>query len=185
MTFRKFATVTAIASLLAVPAAAQMYDGFDSNAGYDGFTTGFNEAGYYDAWDSDSDNMLSDREFATGMYADWDSDNDVQISSDEYAVGAERWYGADHDGDFDTLDEDSSGYLDQSEWSAGWNNDYYTAWDSDSDGLLNNDEFSTGVYNTADLDADQYISVEEEGWFEGWFDGDDIEAEVKEVGDLW
>ena len=47
MTFRKFATVTAIASLLAVPAAAQMYDGFDSNAGYDGFTTGFNEAGYY------------------------------------------------------------------------------------------------------------------------------------------
>jgi len=185
MTFMKFATATAITALLAAPATAQMYDGFDSSAGYDGFTPAFNETGYYDAWDSDSDGMLSDREFGTGMYADWDTDNNVQISSDEYAVGAERWYGADHDGDFDLLDEDKSGYLDQSEWSAGWNKDYYTAWDSDSDGLLNNDEFSTGVYNTADLDKDQYISVEEEGWFEGWFDGDDIEAEVKEVGDVW
>ena len=29
---------------------------------------------------------------------------------------------------------------------------------------------------------DHVISVEEEGWFDGWFDGDDAEAEIEEVG---
>ena len=104
MTFMKFATATAITAL-PVPVALRCMMA-DSTAGYGRFT-GFNEAGYHDAWDTDDDGLLSDREFGTGMYADWDTDNDLQISNDEYTVGAERWYGADHDSDFDTLDEDS------------------------------------------------------------------------------
>jgi len=185
MTFGKFMTATAVAALLAVPASAQMWDGYDRNTGYDGFNSGFNEMGYHDAWDRDADGMLNEREFSTGLYADWDTDNDVRITEVEYTRGAERWYGADYDGDFDLLDEEGTGYLDQNEWGSNWNNEYFTSWDGDNDGFLTADEYSTGVYNTADLDRDQYISIEEEGWFEGWFDGDDIEAEVREVGDTW
>ena len=38
--------------------------------------------------------------------------------------------------------------------------------------------------DTVDLNEDKVLTVEEEGWFEGWFDGDDIEVELDEVGDV-
>jgi hypothetical protein len=185
MTLKNLLTATAAVALLTGPAAAQMYEGWDREAGYDGFAPGLAETGRYSAWDRDDDDLLSENEFSTGMYADWDADNDLGINEDEFAAGSERWYGADHDGDFDVWDEDDSGLIDQNEFGANWNSDYYADWDANEDSLLDENEFSTGVYNTADLDADQYISVEEEGWFEGWFDGDDIEAEIEEVGDVY
>jgi hypothetical protein len=57
-------------------------------------------------------------------------------------------------------------------------------WDQNQDEVLDENEFSQGLYSTADLDEDQVITIEEEGWFEGWFDGDDIEAEIEDVGDV-
>ena len=51
-------------------------------------------------------------------------------------------------------------------------------------GHLTEDEFNTGVYDTVDSNDDKVVTVEEEGWFEGWFDGDDVEAEIEEVGDV-
>ncbi len=46
-------------------------------------------------------------------------------------------------------------------------------------------EYSQGIYNMSDRDQDLVISIEEEGWFEGWFDGDDIEAEITTVGEVF
>ncbi|MDF1727773.1 MAG: hypothetical protein P1U53_08485 [Sulfitobacter sp.] len=184
MTFKTFLSAVATSALIAGAASAQMYNGWDRDAGYDGFNTGMADQGYYDGWDRNDDGMLDESEFATGTYADWDTDNDGQITEDEYTVGSERWYGTDYEGDFTTIDADQSGYIDQSEYGSAWDTSYYSAWDSDGDGLLTDSEYNRGLYDSADLDGDQYISVEEEGWFEGWFDGDDVEAEIREVGDV-
>lgn len=147
-------------------------------------SAGVSEAGTFDAWDRDEEAGLNEGEFATGMFSSWDTDNDLQITEEEYGTGSEGWFGADYSTPFTEYDADTSGYIDRNEFGSGWDNSYYTQWDADSDSLLSEDEFSTGVYNTADLDENQVITVEEEGFFEGWFDGDDVEAEIQEVGDV-
>ncbi|SDY92581.1 hypothetical protein [Citreimonas salinaria] len=149
------------------------------------FQTGFAESGTFDAWDRDDDTFLSEGEFATGTFADWDTDNDLQITEEEYTVGAERWYGPDYNTPYTDWDADESGYIDRTEFGEGWDSDYYTAWDEDEDSLLSEDEYTAGVYDSADLNDDYVVTVEEEGWFEGWFDGDDVEAEIEEVGDVY
>ncbi|SDY81036.1 hypothetical protein [Citreimonas salinaria] len=47
--------------------------------------------------------------------------------------------------------------------------------------LLAEDDYTTGIYETADLDENHVITVEEEGWF----DGDDVKAEIEEFGDVY
>lgn len=149
------------------------------------FETGFKETGTFAAWDRDGDAGLNEGELATGLFHSWDADRDLQITEAEYGTGAQRWYGADYATPFTDYDTDRSGYIDRTEFGGAWDSAYYTQWDADSDSLLSEDEYSTGIYRSADLDADQVITVEEEGWFEGWFDGDDVEAEIREVGDVY
>lgn len=183
-----------LASALAIPAAAFAQDNTWTYADWDNdgnleltqeeFQTGFSGTGMFDAWDRDDDVGLSEGEFATGVYSDWDMDNDMQITEEEYTLGAERWYGPDYDTAFADYDLDSSGYIDTNEFGDAWDSEYYTRWDADSDALLTEDEYTTGIYDTADVDSNKVITVEEEGWFEGWFDGDDVEAEIEEVGDV-
>lgn len=196
MLTRKISTIPALAltTALAVPAmslaaANWQYTDWDSDGNMEmtsqEFSSGFSEGGTYNAWNRDtSDAGLSEGEFATGMFADWDRDNDTRISEDEYTAGSERWYGADYDTAYSDWDADQSGYIEKTEFGGGWDNDYFNAWDTDEDTFLSEDEFNTGVYDTVDSNDDQVITVEEEGWFEGWFDGDDVEAEVEEVGDV-
>ena len=118
------------------------------------------------------------------MFHNWDRDRDLQITEEEYGVGTERWYGADYDTPFTDYDADGSGYIDRNEFGGRWDNDYYSRWDTDGDFPPTEDEYGTGIYNSADLDQNKVITVEEEGWFEGWFDGDNVEAEIEEVGDV-
>ncbi|MGR3494206.1 hypothetical protein [Citreimonas sp.] len=193
MAFAKLHTLkTALfASALALPAAVHAQDSW-SNTEWDSdgnmemseeeFRTGFTTTGTFDAWDSDDQAGLSEGEFSTGVFADWDTDNDLQITEEEYTAGAERWYGADYATPYADYDTDGSGYIDRTEFGSAWDSDYYTEWDSDGDSLISEDEYTTGLYDTVDLNDDTVITVEEEGWFEGWFDGDDLEAEIQEVG---
>jgi hypothetical protein len=185
MTIRTYLAATATAAFLAVPANAQMF-GQEAGADleYDQFQTGLGSSGYYDAWDADNDAGLSEREFATGMYADWDRNNDRQITEDEFAQGSDRWFGSDFGAAFNDWDADGDGVINQQDFGQNWDSDYYAQWDQNQDGLLDENEFSQGLYSTADLDQNQVITIEEEGWFEGWFDGDDIEAEIQDVGDV-
>lgn len=185
----KLLAAAASAALLAGPASAQMFgDEIGTDYNYDTFNTGFGETGYYDALDTDDDTFLNESEYSTGLYADYDRDNDRLISEDEFGVGTGRYLGADYDSDFATYDSDGDSFLNQQEFGEFYGtdySDYYTDLDTDGDALLNEQEYSTGIYNSADLDRDQVITVEEEGWFEGWFDGDDIEAEIQEVGEVY
>ncbi len=184
MRFRNMLTATTAALLIALPVSAQMYEGFDRDAGFEGFRTGLDETGRFVASDRDQDGMLNEGEFATGMFADWDTDDEFGISEEEYGMGAARYHGDDYGMTFADFDTDQSGLIDQSEFGANWDTEYYTTWDTDADGLLSNDEYSEGYYNAADRDQDKVITVEEEGFFEGWFDGDDVTAEIEEVGDV-
>jgi len=179
----KYTVTAAVAALLVTTSAnAQIFgDTYGTDLDYDRFNTGFGESGIYDAWDRDDEIGLSESEFGTGVFSDWDRDNDMLISEEEYGLGAGRWYGADYDGVFADYDTDATGYLEPAEFGASWDNDYYTAWDTDGDGLLSEDEYSTGLYNTSDVDQNMVITVGEEGWF----DGDDVETEIEQVGNVF
>ena len=192
MKTRTLFTATAVAALLgATAASAQMLsDSIGPDYDYDTFNEGFASTGYYTGLDLDGDSMLSENEYATGLYADYDTDNDVMISEDEFMVGTTRYYGEGmyQGGAFADYDADADGFLNQQEFGAFYGTEYtplFAGQDVDRDGFLNQEEFSTGLYRTADLDQDQIITIEEEGWFEGWFDGDDINVEVREIGEVY
>lgn len=181
----KTLAATGLAALLATSASAQM---FGSEIGTDldqeRFNTSFGESGYHDAWDRDDEVGLNENELATGVFSDWDRDNDRQITEEEWGLGSGRWYGGDYGGNFGEYDADGSGFVDTTEFGGRWNNEYFGGWDADSDGLLTQEEFGGGLYSRADANQDMVITVEEEGWFEGWFDGDDVTAEIEQVGDV-
>jgi hypothetical protein len=185
MTMHTYLAAAATAALLASPASAQMF-GQESGADldYDQFHTGLGSSGYYDAWDADNDSGLTEGEFGTGVYADWDADNDRQITEQEFTRGSERWFGEDFDTAFADWDSDSDGVIDQQDFGQNWDSDYYAQWDRNQDEMVDETEFSQGLYETADANQDKVITIEEEGWFEGWFDGDDVEAEIKDVGEV-
>ena len=89
---------------------------------------------------------------------------------------------------FSDYDANADGVLDQSEFSPFYETaytSYYDDLDTDADGFLSEDEYSTGLYGAADRDSNLRVSIEEEGFFEGWFDGDDITAEVERVGPVY
>jgi len=187
---KTFAFATAAALLLASAATAQMFgDTYGSDLDSDRFNTGFGETGYFDALDRDNDGMLNESENATGLYRNFDMNRDLQITEQEYTAGSHRYYGADREmAPFTDYDTDGSGFLSQNEfrplYDSGYNDDF-VSYDGDGDGMLTSEEYSTGLYNRADVNQDKVITIEEEGWFEGWFDGDDITAEVETIGEVY
>ena len=91
-------------------------------------------------------------------------------------------------GDFASYDADDDGFLNQQEFGQFYGTDYtarYDELDTDDDEMLTETEYTTGLYDSADLDDDQVVTIEEEGFFEGWFDGDDVEAELRDVGQVY
>ena len=184
----KLFTAVALSALLTAGAAsAQMFGnyGYGSDLGYDDFRSGFGQSGYFGRLDRDRDTFLSEGEFATGLFADYDRDNDLQISEEEYGLGTNRYYGDAYGGVFTDYDRDTSGFIDRTEFREFYDPEYYARLDTDRDSLLSEDEYSTGLYGAADRDRNQVLTVEEEGFFEGWFDGDDIEVELEEVGEVY
>ncbi|MGR3541422.1 MAG: EF-hand domain-containing protein [Hasllibacter sp.] len=185
-----FATATAAAALIGTAALAdiRLSDSIGPDFDRETFGTGFAETGYFDALDRDGDSMLGENEYATGLYADYDMDNDVLISEDEFATANTRYYGETYEGGmFADYDLDGDGFLNQGEFREFYGNDVATTfadYDADRDGMLNADEYANNLYETADADRDAVVTIEEEGFFEGWFDGDDIEAEIETVGDV-
>lgn len=197
MTMKKFANLRSVllTTALLIPAVSfaqaeqWTYTDWDNDGNLelseDEFHTGFSDTGTFDAWDRDNDGFLNDGEFATGTFADWDADNDLEITEDEYNIGTDRWYGANYNTPYTDWDADSSSSIDRTEFGDAYDNNDYTTWDTDGDSLLSEDEYNTGLYGTVDRDKDYVVTVEEEGWFEGWFDGNDVTAEIEEVGDVY
>jgi hypothetical protein len=185
MTLRKTLATTAVAALLAGPAAAQMMDG--DYATEDQFITSYAETDHFEAWDQNDDMYLDHEEVATGLYTDWDADDDGQLTEAEFDQGVSDWFDGDGviDDDFAEWDANDDGYIGEDEFATNWSDVEVTGWDNDGDGLYSEEEFGSTVYNTADVDGNYRIDIEEEGFFEGWFDGDNVEAEIERVGNLY
>ena len=181
---KHFVLTTAAAMLVSTAATAQIFgDEFGTDLTQENFNRGFAETGTFEAWDTDADAGLNENEFATGVFAEWDRDNDLVLTETEYSTGAERW-GANDNAVFADADVDTSGLIERAEFRDTWDTNYYAGWDRDADNVLNQEEFGTGLYQAADANQNQVITVQEEGWFEGWFDGNEVEAEIQEVGDV-
>jgi hypothetical protein len=179
-------TTTAIAALIAGSASAQMMEG--DYATEDQFLASYADTDHFEAWDQNDDMYLDHEEVATGLYTDWDADNDMQLSEAEFNEGVEDWFDGDGviETEFSDWDGDGDGYVGQDEFATGWSDvDVSGTWDDDGDGLYSEQEFGSTVYNAADLDGNYRIDIEEEGFFEGWFDGDNVEAEIEQVGSLY
>ena len=191
MTIAKYLAAASAAALLTAGAASAQLFGDEIGTDYDRdtFNTGFGESGYYDALDTDDDALLSENEYSTGLFADYDRDNDVRISEEEFGLGTDRYYGGGYGGGlFTDYDADADGFLNQEEFGGFYETEgreAYADLDADQDTFLDADEYSTGLYDAADRDQDEILTVEEEGFFEGWFDGDDVETEVMEVGEVY
>lgn len=48
------------------------------------FETGIVGTGWFEAWDTDSDNQISDREYAAGVFKLWDKNDDNVLDETEY-----------------------------------------------------------------------------------------------------
>lgn len=64
--------------------------------------------------------------------------------------------------DFITYDQDTSGYLDQTEFCAGLQDQgVFNQWDTDTSGILETAEYSKGIFTIWDDNNNSYISQEE------------------------
>lgn len=102
-------------------------------------------------------------------YGDWDEDANTTLDEREFgnAWGESGYY--------DRWDTNSDGFLDDTEWTAGRDenlegyNGVLGDWDTDADNRLNEDEFRRGVYGFYDRDRDNMINEEE---YNAWYRAD-------------
>lgn len=105
----------------------------------------------YDDWDMDDDDLIAEEEFYTtwndaGYYEAWDTDGDGYIDAMEWEAGVDEYYSDwDYDayGDFANWDLDDDELLGEDEFGEG----YYTAWDMDGDGYIDATEYEQWYYD--------------------------------------
>lgn len=96
-----------------------------------------------------------------GDFTTWDEDSDGIVNNDEFQSGLEN------EGWFGNYDTNSDNMIDDKEWQAAreqndyLEEDYYSTWDSNQDGMLGADEFNEGAYGTWDADGDNQITQSE------------------------
>jgi hypothetical protein len=116
----------------------------------------------YTAWDIDEDGVLDEDEFYTVNFANADTDDDDAISEEEWNIGYTTMYNPYIEDDFATLDSDGDGILDSEEWGAGFaDTDWFGVYDENTDTFIDDTELSTGFYNDWDTDDDGFIDEDE------------------------
>lgn len=120
-----FTLFTAVLGLIfiASPATAQdcEFDNWDvNNDSYldeDEFFDAYDEVGYYDTWDDDDNDSLSETEWEVaadehlsaydfGAFSDWDTNGDGTVSENEFQEGL-----------FELIDQNSDGQIGEDDWS--------------------------------------------------------------------
>lgn len=123
----------------------------------------FRQAGYYNTWNTNTADDLTEDEVETGfgnagLFEDWDADNDNMLSQNEFGFGETEW--------FDTWDVNDDQMLNEDEYYGGT----YETWDTNDDSLLDEDEYYGGLYNAWDTDDSGYIEETEYTTGSGWFE---------------
>src|SRR5699024_7789843 len=108
---------------IALPAAAQNceYEEWDSNndtyLDSEEINTAFYDVDYYDEWDDDDNDTLSETEwemgvdehlgaYDSGQYTNWDTNGDDKISENEF-----------HEGLFNLIDDDNDNRIGEDDWN--------------------------------------------------------------------
>lgn len=165
----RIVTLAAVAALVGASAAAQEIGAWDVNA--DGlldeaeFTQGFLDAGVFDRWDLDGDELIGFSELSTGLYGLWDANEDGELAVSEWDNAVDLWFGErDVNLAVETWDENGDGIISQAEFAEGLQTtDLLARLDSaETDGALGEEEFASGLFGVADADEDDFLGEEED-----------------------
>ena len=123
----------------------------------------------YNEMHIDPEEIADFKELYQGFYEVWDVDQDEVLSEKEWAYGTAHYlkdFRAKKYGYFENWDLDSDDEVEIEEFvSALADTPYYTDWDQDGDNKLDRNEFGSGSFNINDEDRKKPVSQEE---FEAW-----------------
>lgn len=171
-TFGATALAAILTSSIALAAAEWTYSDFDSDGNLElteqEFTTGLSDNDVFSDWDSDGNSELSDDEFYDGVFSSWDEDDDGIVTENEFYTAGDGWFEDDEYSEFSAWDSDGDGEITDTEFEeATADSGLFEDWAGD-DSVIGEDELYDGLYDTADLDDDDVIEEDEDGWFD-WF----------------
>lgn len=166
---------TAMALILTVsaPAFAQTtwtYQDIDQDGNLELSAAEFDTFGrnVFVTWDANTDQIIDQNEFHTGVYDAWDVDGDSVLTEAEYTEGWGTWFGDYNEVAYDDLDLNTDAELLEDEFATGFGEaGIYDNWASG--GVLDEDRFATNLYTVYDADGDLIVS----------------EAEYDVVGTFW
>lgn len=99
----------------------------------------------WDGWDTSADGMLDTAEFRTGFdneqwFNEWDDDGDELLSEEEFDLGTSGW-GMARDGMWTAWDANQDDFIDDDEFAEG----LFDVWDEDDDVMLACNEYEAGL----------------------------------------
>lgn len=121
----------------------------------------------WDAWDVDTDGVLSRNEFYTATFASLDMNHDNRIAAEEWKKGYDSFDEHAAEEDWEIFDEDDDDFLNIEEWGkafgdGGWFDDY----DANKDGFIDDDEWNDGFFDDWDFNNDDMIDRKEYAAYE-------------------
>lgn len=163
---KSYLTSTALVVVLgavSLPAAAQNFSDADTSADGQIDKTEFEQVSRasFDAWDTDRNERISERELYHALFAEWDADDNDQLTQEEYLAGAGDWLDENRQPAFDGVDADDSGTLNQQEFtSAMQDSEAFAVWNVEGEGVDWN-EYHAAMFDRHDEDRNQQLSQDE------------------------
>jgi len=139
----------------------------DQNAIIDNneFDNVFTNSPYFDTWDQNNNDYISEEEFYEGYITMMDSDQSGDLGPSEWDEAFNAYFGGlDYEKDtaFKDWDVNQDGTLTSEEiMSALEETDYYDKWDHNNNDRIDENEFAESTFTTWDTDGDGYVQAEE------------------------
>ena len=157
-------------ALVGAPAAAQGVEEWDTNG--DGvlaepeFTQGLLDAGLFDEWDTDRDEVIGLSELSSGLYVTWDADDDGELSIDEWDDAVDLWFGeVDVNLSVENWDADENDVISESEFAEALEETDFLAYLAGEDEVIREGAFASGLFDIVDANDDDLIAEEEDDFF--------------------
>lgn len=135
------------------------------------FDNVFTNSPYFDNWNQNGDDYISEEEFYEGYLMMMDADQDSELGPSEWDEAFNAYFGGlDYDKDtaFKDWDVNQDGTLTKEEIrSALEETDYFDKWDHNNNNRIDENEFAESTFTTWDTDGDGYVQAEEYSkWYE-------------------
>ncbi|AKD05193.1 hypothetical protein POKO110462_21740 [Pontibacter korlensis] len=138
----------------------------DANAGVmdnwdtDKFNESFATNNYYDEWDEDNDEKLTEEEFYTSFYTIWDQDDNNEINEQEWTT-ATNDFGIQNQS-WSSWDANGDGKLEEEEFRKSMTStNLHQSWDKNQDKMIDEQEYTSGVFALWDDNGDGSLGGDE------------------------